>query len=393
LYLNRSSKGLRKEWLYENAMRTPLTLLSVLICTQLVVAQVKIGDNPQTLDSASLLELESNSKVLVISRMTEAEMQGLSPLQGAMVYNTDASCIFYFDGTNWNNLCAGGNTESISWGSITGTLTDQADLAAEFQNYVDLANTQSIAGEKTFLTPVKGQDGIAPEDFVTKAQLDASGGGGGGGTWGSITGTLTNQLDLAAEFQNYVDLLNPQSIAGVKTFRGTWGSITGTLTNQMDLATEFQNYVDLTNSQSIAGEKTFLAPVKGEDGTADEDFVTRRQLDLVGINGHIGTEGSIFFAGPTTAPIDNNEQLFWDNSINQLRVGNNPQPNAMNGSNNSTLSIKGSVSKPIIFGQTGLNERHHTTIIDVDAAIFCLAFTEQWFSMGANQLARAFSKL
>ncbi|QCW98791.1 hypothetical protein FGM00_01155 [Aggregatimonas sangjinii] len=427
-------------------MKNLFVFFLVLVCTNFGTAQVKIGDNPQSLDPTSILELESNSKVLVISRMPEAEILGLTPLQGAVVYNTDASCIFYYDGSNWNNLCNGGSTGNISWGTITGNLTDQADLADELQNYVDLTTEQSIAGEKTltekftvdtgtptdrvaeFLGRVKGEDGTAPEDFVTKAQLDASGGGGGGGgTWGSITGTLSDQMDLAAAFQNYVDLATAQSIAGEKTLTekftvdtgtttdqvaeflgrvkgedgtapedfvtkaqldaspggggGTWGSITGTLSDQTDLAATFQNYVDLSTAQSIAGEKTltekftvntggmndqvaeFLGRVKGENGTELDDFVTRRQLNAVVATGASGEEGSIFFAGTDTGLTENNDQLFWDNTINQLKVGNNVLPN-QNGSTNSTLNIQGSVSKRITFGETILNETHHTVIIN-----------------------------
>ncbi|WP_194419539.1 beta strand repeat-containing protein, partial [Muriicola marianensis] len=68
-------------------------------------AQIKIGDNPQNLDAASVLELESTSRVFVITRITMAEMNAINPLQGAMVYNTDEQCLFYFDGTEWINLC------------------------------------------------------------------------------------------------------------------------------------------------------------------------------------------------------------------------------------------------------------------------------------------------
>ena len=336
-------------------MKNTIIVLLVLFCTNLVIAQVKIGDSPETLDSTSLLELESNSKVLVISRMSEAEMLALSPLQGAMVYNTDSSCIFYYDGTIWNNLCAGGNTGSISWGTITGTLANQADLAAEFQNYVNLTAAQSIAGEKTltekftvdtgvpteqvaeFIGRVKGEIGTEPEDFVTKAQLDASGGGGGGSTWGSISGDLALQTDLAAEFQNYVDLTTAQSIAGEKTltekftvdtgtptdqiaeFLGrvkgeigiepedfvtkaqldasggggggsTWGSITGTLINQTDLAAEFENYVDLTTTQSIAGEKTLT-----EKLTVDTGALNDQVAEFLGrVKGEEGTDPEDF---------------------------------------------------------------------------------------------------
>lgn len=70
-----------------------------------MLAQVKIGDNPSLIDSNSILELESNNKVLVITRLSQAEIDALIPLKGAIVYNTDMQCVFAFDGTLWKNLC------------------------------------------------------------------------------------------------------------------------------------------------------------------------------------------------------------------------------------------------------------------------------------------------
>lgn len=69
-------------------------------------AQIKIGDNPQNIDAASVLELESTDRVLVITRVNTIQMNAIIPNQGAMVYNTDDQCIFYYDGTGWQNLCA-----------------------------------------------------------------------------------------------------------------------------------------------------------------------------------------------------------------------------------------------------------------------------------------------
>ena len=71
-------------------------------------AQVKIGDNPQTIDAASVLELESTDKVLVITRVNTLQMNAIVPLQGAMVYNTDVQSVHYFNGTEWINIGGGG---------------------------------------------------------------------------------------------------------------------------------------------------------------------------------------------------------------------------------------------------------------------------------------------
>jgi len=94
-------------------MIPPLRLVTTLIClllVQLVFGQIKIGDNPQNVDNSSLLELESNSRTLVVSRITSNQMQNITPLRGALIYNTDVECLFFFDGTQWNNLCENTST-------------------------------------------------------------------------------------------------------------------------------------------------------------------------------------------------------------------------------------------------------------------------------------------
>uniref|UniRef100_UPI001D18DC20 hypothetical protein n=1 Tax=Allomuricauda sp. M10 TaxID=2683292 RepID=UPI001D18DC20 len=87
-------------------MRTYIaTLVVVLLMINTLIGQVKIGDNPQNLNAASILELESSSRVLVITRVSDAEMNSISPLRGALVYNTDHDCIHYYDGSQWINIC------------------------------------------------------------------------------------------------------------------------------------------------------------------------------------------------------------------------------------------------------------------------------------------------
>jgi hypothetical protein len=70
-------------------MNSKTNLIVLLAYTMLLstisLAQVKVGNNPDAIDATSLLELESASKVLVITRVTEAEMDALNPLPGAIV--------------------------------------------------------------------------------------------------------------------------------------------------------------------------------------------------------------------------------------------------------------------------------------------------------------------
>ncbi|MFD2591071.1 hypothetical protein ACFSTE_09530, partial [Aquimarina hainanensis] len=95
-------------------MKIKATLI-LLICLNFsaLYAQVKIGDNPNVIDPTSILELQSADKVFVLTRINDSQMNSLTPLEGAMVFNTDQNCVFQFDGSNWVSLC--NSTESITF--------------------------------------------------------------------------------------------------------------------------------------------------------------------------------------------------------------------------------------------------------------------------------------
>ncbi len=89
-----------------NIVKTSIVSLIIgLLMISTLSGQVKIGNNPQNLNPASVLELESTTRVLVITRVTDAQMNVINPLPGAVVYNTDQECLHYYNGTVWVNIC------------------------------------------------------------------------------------------------------------------------------------------------------------------------------------------------------------------------------------------------------------------------------------------------
>ncbi|WP_298489130.1 hypothetical protein, partial [uncultured Maribacter sp.] len=95
--------------------------------------QIKIGDNPQTIDASSVLELESTSHVLVITRVTTTQMEAITPSPGGMVYNIDEECIHYYTGTAWINLCEAGGISNLTTDPLvndfrTIVITPQGDI-------------------------------------------------------------------------------------------------------------------------------------------------------------------------------------------------------------------------------------------------------------------------
>ncbi|WP_276392780.1 hypothetical protein, partial [Eudoraea chungangensis] len=85
-------------------MKKVVFLVSFCLCN-ILSGQIKIGDNPQNINPSSVLELESNERVLVITRINTSQMNSIIPSAGALVYNTDVGCVFFYDGISWANLC------------------------------------------------------------------------------------------------------------------------------------------------------------------------------------------------------------------------------------------------------------------------------------------------
>ncbi|MCL5247098.1 hypothetical protein M4I21_14850 [Cellulophaga sp. 20_2_10] len=110
--------------------------------------QVKIGNDINTIDSASILELESTDKVLILTRVTNTQMAAITPLSGAMVYNTDEGCIFQYNGILWQSLC-----DTSSFNETNTIIFDNNDGTFSYTN----ENNITVA--------------------ITKAQLSANGDG------------------------------------------------------------------------------------------------------------------------------------------------------------------------------------------------------------------------
>ncbi len=134
-----------------------LLLLGLLFCGSLF-GQVKIGDNPQAIDPGSVLELESAERVLVITRVSTAEMNAITPLQGALVYNTDLQCVHYFNGAAWVNLCGeSGATANITADPIIHDIATIALTPSPNGTNIEIAEN-SISSEMIVNGGVNGVD-------------------------------------------------------------------------------------------------------------------------------------------------------------------------------------------------------------------------------------------
>ncbi|MET7257500.1 tail fiber domain-containing protein [Dyadobacter fermentans] len=114
-------------------------------------AQVKVGDNPTTINANSMLEVESTSKGLLLPRLPLTQTTNPAPLNahvaGMTVYNTATANdvvpgFYYNDGTKWVATAGETNyTYTFGGGAPTGSCTDG-------QLYTDTLETSPTFGQQ-----------------------------------------------------------------------------------------------------------------------------------------------------------------------------------------------------------------------------------------------------
>ena len=88
-------------------MKTIFTFLLLLLYFT-TFSQVKVGENPNTINPSAVLEAESTNKGFLPPRMTTAQRDAIqNPALGLMVFNTTTSCVEVFYGTFWQSIHCG----------------------------------------------------------------------------------------------------------------------------------------------------------------------------------------------------------------------------------------------------------------------------------------------
>lgn len=114
-------------------MKKPL-IAALLLLSICVKAQVKIGNNPSTINSNSLLELESTNKGFLPPRVALNSATSVAPLTGTvpagmLVYSTGGTLtdgFYYWSGTEWKGV--GNSKSSIVTKTANATLTKTETL-------------------------------------------------------------------------------------------------------------------------------------------------------------------------------------------------------------------------------------------------------------------------
>lgn len=113
-----------------------LTILAAILIAAGTQAQVKVGDNPTTIDANSVLEIESTNKGLLMPRLALTSVNNASPLNafvaGMVVYNTATAGVspnnvtpgvYYCDGTKWQRIINATTDQTVDVSGLTAGLT------------------------------------------------------------------------------------------------------------------------------------------------------------------------------------------------------------------------------------------------------------------------------
>lgn len=144
------------------------TWFTAMVLAVAIQAQVKVGDNPTTINPNAVLEIESTSKGVLLPRLTTVQRNTMANVvPGTMIYNTDVKCTEVFigvgvpqaDAMGWKNQCRA-NVNATFTG---GTLACTGALSGDYVSSVVMtsANTKVVtinvitAGDFTASTDTK----------------------------------------------------------------------------------------------------------------------------------------------------------------------------------------------------------------------------------------------
>lgn len=225
-----------------------VVLLFFLFTPQLGLSQVSINSGNSLPHPAAMLDVQSNSKGLLLPRMTTQGMTMISsPAIGLVVYNTDIKSLYWYDGASWKKVHSPAFTEtdpvfqSFPASGITG---------------VDISNWNN-----TYTSRLTGASGVLPLTLrISDNQIDG---------FIRVAGPLTSGYLTSANWNSFNNKQNALSFGNVTSpdmvIHGGTGAVIGI---GMNLTVNKANLIssDITISGgtgALTGSETKLSVKKG----------------------------------------------------------------------------------------------------------------------------------
>lgn len=243
-------------------------------------------------------------------RATTAERTSITPEDGEVIYDEDLGTLFYGDGST-----VGG----VQYAGPPGDTGDTGDTGAPGADGTNGTNgTNGTDGTDGVGVPAGGTAGQVLEK-IDGTDYNTQWATASGGTWGSITGTLSDQTDL-------------QSALDAKQATGAYitASSTDTLTNKSGAISQWTNdsgyltsYTEVDTLQTVTGRgatttnTVTLSPSGNNDGLIANGAGSGSGIDITHVGGgvklNIGTTGAGDLINAGTFVVDNSANVTANN--------------------------------------------------------------------------------
>ena len=284
-----------------------LKRLTLFVCTVIWLtaghAQNNIGIGTPTPDPSALLDLEANSKGVLITRMSAGQRLLIAaPANGLLVYDTDSSCFFYWKSvaSSWINLCAGNAGQGLP--GATGATGVQGNTGA--------TGSQGVAGIQgnQGATGANGPTGpIGP----TGAQGPTGTGGAGGGATGPTGAAGANGINGATGATGSNGPTGLAGITGPTGATGTQGSTgaTGAQGNTGSTGPTGPDWTITTTTFNNTGTFTINTSIPSAISSLNGAWLTTGNMGTTPGTNFIGTLDAKDFVVKTGGAAATNERM------------------------------------------------------------------------------------
>lgn len=202
-----------------------LLVLLLLLSAPAVFAQLKIGDNPATINKASILELESLRQGLLLPRIVDTTLAPLNTApDGMIIYHTQSQALMVRRGGHWSKLVDSLDASAGTWLLKGNANTNPAN------NYLGTSDNQALSIRTNATEAIN----ISPTQTVALKQVPAS------ATLISVlmidpaTGTINQRNLSAAAFTDAIHTLNGVAKQGFTIRADTLNANFGVTTTPAD---------------------------------------------------------------------------------------------------------------------------------------------------------------
>ena len=170
-------------------LRLLLAAMTLLVLSvQVAQAQVKLGDNPGSINANALLELESTTKGFLLPRMSTVQRLAMpSPTEGMMVYDLTANCTYIYRASagQWYSLCSADSLTASNGLTKVGRDIQLGGTLTQITNINQAGNNLNLTGAgslgvgtnsptaKIDVVPASGADPLALQSLRGGVSTDS----------------------------------------------------------------------------------------------------------------------------------------------------------------------------------------------------------------------------